>query len=313
MRDISHKVKSLRTATAQAVLKVSPKTIALIQENKIPKGNPLEVSKVAAVQAAKNTQQILPYCHPIPIDYVGADFILGEDTIVVTTTVKAIYKTGVEMEALTAASVAALNLYDMMKQLDKTMTIASVQLLSKTGGTSDFATTLSNPLRAAVLVLSDSVSQGHKNDLSGKLIVERLHAHGVEVADFKAIADNLDVIEKTLKNYSDEVKLDLVITTGGTGMGPRDNTPEAMSKLIERQAPGVAEAMRAYGQERNPYAMLSRSSSGIRGKTLIINLPGSKAAVKESLDVIFPSIMHAFKMLAGDGHVDTERETARQE
>src|SRR5262245_44076344 len=112
MRDISFKIKTFRSARAQAVITASPDTIQQIRDNQIPKGNPLEIAKVAAVQAAKNTSQIIPYCHPLPIDYVGVTFTLKEDRIEIETEVKVIHKTGVEMEALTAASVAALTLYD---------------------------------------------------------------------------------------------------------------------------------------------------------------------------------------------------------
>ena len=131
MRDISQKITTLRTAVAKATLRVSPATLLLIRENKIPKGNPLEVAKVAAIQAAKNTSQIIPYCHPLPIDFVGIEFEMGESLIAATVQVKAIYKTGVEMEALTGASVAVLTLYDMMKMLDDEMEILGVKLVSK--------------------------------------------------------------------------------------------------------------------------------------------------------------------------------------
>jgi cyclic pyranopterin phosphate synthase len=107
VKDVSFKVKTLRVATAQAVVKASPSTLAAIRGNTVPKGDPLAVAKVAAVQAAKNTSQIIPYCHPLPIDYVSCNFDLGADSITVVVEVKAVYKTGVEMEALTAASVAA--------------------------------------------------------------------------------------------------------------------------------------------------------------------------------------------------------------
>src|SRR3990170_1839099 len=113
MRDISNKTSTLRTAIAKATLKVSPQTIQFIRDGKIPKGDPLPVAKVAAIQAAKNTSQIIPYCHPLPVDFVDCRFDLHADSIEITTEVKAIYKTGVEMEALTAASVAALTIYDM--------------------------------------------------------------------------------------------------------------------------------------------------------------------------------------------------------
>lgn len=302
MRDISKKIKTLRTASAQATLKLSPATIELIKRGEIPKGDPLPVAKVAAIQAAKNTSQIIPYCHPLPIEFAGVEFDFGADTIVVTTTVKAIYKTGVEMEALAAASVAVLTLYDMMKMLDEEMEISGVKLLSKKGGKSDFKQAYEKPLRAGVLVMSDSIASGKKDDLSGRLIVDRLKAEGLEVIDYKVVPDDIDKIEETLSKYADDLELDLVMTTGGTGLSPRDCTPEAMARLIEREIPGIAEAARNYGQERTPYSMLSRGLAGVRGKTLIVNLPGSKGGVADSLDALFPALLHSFHVLWGGGH-----------
>ncbi|MBI2996332.1 MAG: bifunctional molybdenum cofactor biosynthesis protein MoaC/MoaB [Candidatus Melainabacteria bacterium] len=311
MRDISKKITTLREATACAVLKVNPNTVNLIKENKIPKGNPLEVSKVAAIQAAKNTSQIIPYCHPLPVDFISVDFELKEDLIIVTTSVKAIYKTGVEMEALTSASVAALNLYDMLKMLDKSMEIINIKLENKRGGKSDFREAYKTPLRACVLVASDSISQGKKDDLSGRLIVDTLKAEGFEVIDYKIVSDDISQIQEAIKNYTDNLKVNLVMTTGGTGFSPRDNMPEAMLGIIEKEIPGIPEAARAYGQERTPYSMLSRGKSGIRGRTIIVNLPGSKKGVRESLDSLFPGILHAFTMLKGSGHPLQEKEIAK--
>lgn len=302
MRDISRKITTLRTAVAQAVLRVSPATITLIRENKIPKGDPLPVAKVAAIQAAKNTSQIIPYCHPLPVDFVGVDFRIGTSEIEIKVEVKAVYKTGVEMEALTGASVAALTLYDMMKMLDGDMEILGVKLLSKRGGKSDFAQPGDAKLRAAVLVVSDSVAAGKKEDVSGKTIVERLQDFNIQVAEYEVIPDDVKRIEERILYFADSLKLDLVVTTGGTGFGPRDTTPEAIKKIVEKEIPGVTEAARAFGQERTPLAMLSRSISGIRGKTIIVSLPGSKGAVTDGLDALFPALLHAFKMLRGEGH-----------
>lgn len=308
MRDVSKKIKTHREAIAKATIKVSPSTISRVKENKIPKGNPLEVAKVAAIQAAKNTSEIIPYCHPLPVDYVGVDFELREGSIEVTTTVKAIYKTGVEMEALTSASVAVLTLYDMLKMLDDKMEIQEVKLIRKKGGKSDFREKYDTILKAAVLVASDSISQGKKDDLSGKLIVDRLKEEGIDVIDYKIVSDEISEIEKALVNYTDNMKLDMVLTTGGTGFSPRDNMPEVMLSVMKREIPGIPEASRSFGQERTPYAMLSRGKAGLRGKTLIVNLPGSKNGVRESLDALFPGILHSFTMIWGGGHPSKQKE-----
>jgi molybdenum cofactor biosynthesis protein MoaC len=275
----------------------------LISEGKIPKGDPLEVAKVAAIQAAKETSRIIPYCHPLPVDFVGVEYEIGERSIQVDVLVKTIAKTGVEMEALTGASVAALTLYDMMKMLDAGMEIERVTLLEKKGGKSDFRDRPGKgPRRAAVLVISDSVSAGKKSDRSGRLMVERLESEGLKVEKYEIVPDDPDTIVERLLSYSDKERLDLVLTTGGTGFSPRDNTPEAMSKVVEREVPGIPEATRAYGQDRTPYSMLSRGRAGIRGTMLIVNLPGSSGGVADSLDALFPGLLHGFGMLAGGGH-----------
>ncbi|HTY37516.1 MAG TPA: cyclic pyranopterin monophosphate synthase MoaC, partial [Bacteroidota bacterium] len=156
MRDISSKTANARSAVARATLKLNETTIDLIRGGGAPKGDPLPVAKVAAIQAAKNTSQIIPYCHPIPVDHVDCRFELSKNTIDVTVEVKAIARTGVEMEALTGCTVAALTLYDMLKPVDKSMEIAGISLIEKRGGKSDFARDAGESLRAAVLVVSDS-------------------------------------------------------------------------------------------------------------------------------------------------------------
>ena len=184
---------------------------------------------------------------------------------------------------------------------DEEMEIAGVKLLDKKGGKSDFKHAFVKSARAAVVVISDSVSGGKAKDTSGLLIRERLEAEGIEVVDFVVIADEKDVIAEKLRAYADAQDLDLVMTTGGTGFSARDVTPEAMSDVIEREAPGVVEAARNYGQERTPYAMLSRGRAGMRGGTLYVNLPGSSGGVRESLEALFPALLHSLKVLRAKG------------
>jgi molybdenum cofactor synthesis domain-containing protein len=258
---------------------------------------------VAAVQAAKQTSILIPYCHPLPIDFVDCTFIVGTSTIVVNTEVKSTYKTGVEMEALSAASAAALTLYDMMKAVDPSMEISGIRLIEKTGGKSDFPVTRKGKARkAAVLVLSDSISRGKNPDASGKAIQRRLTGAGFRVVERKVVPDDSRTIEKTLMRYADSLALDLVITTGGTGFGPRDVTPEATTRIISREAPGIGEALRSAGIRKTPFSMLSRGVSGIRGKTLVVNLPGSTAGVNEAMDVLLPVLHHALDTLSGADH-----------
>jgi molybdenum cofactor biosynthesis protein MoaC len=310
MRDISSKTTTLRTAVARSTLVAGAATIDAIRAGVVPKGDPLAVAKVAAVQAAKETSRLIPYCHPIPIDFVDVAFKLGSTTIEATVTVKAIHTTGVEMEALTGAAVAALTLYDMLKMLDAAMEIGPIRLLEKHGGKSSFPRPQAGSRRAAVIVSSDSVAAGKAEDRSGQLLVERLAAEGFEVAGPTVVPDDVDALVTEIVDCCDEDRVDLVVTTGGTGLGPRDVTPEAMGRVIEREAPGIAEAARHHGQERTPFAMLSRGRAGMRGTTLIINLPGSAQGVAESLDALFPGLLHAFAMIEGGGHAREGRSGA---
>jgi cyclic pyranopterin monophosphate synthase len=301
MRDVSSKSSTLRSAKASAVLNVDKSTIEAIRSGNVPKADPLGVARVAGIQAAKNTSLLIPYCHQVPLDHVEVVVSLESSRIVVTTEVKAIWKTGVEMEALVAASVTALTLYDMLKAIDEGMEIQSVRLLEKKGGKSALKVT-GEGLTAAVLVMSDSVSRGEKEDLSGKLLAEELRGLKFQVPVYKILPDERTGIERELKELADTKQIDLILTTGGTGAGPRDVTPEATLAVIERRLSGVEESLRSYGSDRLPTAMLTRGAAGIRGKTLIINLPGSRRGAEDGINALFPGILHTFRMMRGEGH-----------
>ena len=311
MRDISDKTSTQRTAVATATIALSAETLKRLKSGDLPKGDPLPIARVAAIQAAKQTSAIIPYCHPVPVDFADCQFEVHETGITITTVVKAIYKTGVEMEALTAASVAALTIYDMVKMVDDSAEISGVRLIKKTGGKSEFLRLPPDRIRTAVVVLSDSRSSGKKEDRSGKLIKDRLVERDISVEDFRVIPDDHERIVETLKHLADELKVDLVVTTGGTGVGSRDNTPEAISEIIDREIPGLSEAIRLYGFERNPLSMLSRSVAGTRGKTLIISFPGSVSGVEDAMNATMPALLHAIAMIRGADH-DAEREAEKR-
>lgn len=301
MIDISHKHSTLRSAVARGTLRLGAGTAARIRAADLPKGDPLPVARVAAVQAVKDAARLIPFCHPVPIDWVGVVIDVHDDHVEARVTVRAVAKTGMEMEALTGASIAVLTIYDMCKMFDDDMAITGVELVEKKGGKSDYRTDLARPLRAAVLICSDSVAAGRKTDSSGRAIAARLEREGIEVADVTVVPDEAERIANVLAAYADELRLDLVLTTGGTGFSPRDCTPEAMDRVIERDIPGIPEAMRVHGMARTPYAMLSRARAGIRGGTIVVNLPGSRRGVEESLDALFPALQHAFPMLWMEG------------
>ena len=158
---------------------------------------------------------------------------------------------------------------------------------------------MSIPIRAAVITVSDACASGHREDTSGRALVELLSEHGAEIVETKILADDLDPLTHTLRVLCERNDVNLIVTTGGTGLGPRDNTPEATLRVIEREAPGVAEAVRAESLKFTPMAMISRGVCGVCSGTLIVNLPGSPKAVRESFAVIKPVLSHAIDLLAG--------------
>ena len=245
---------------------------------------------------------LIPYCHQVPLDFVGVEVELREPSVHFSRKSRRVWKTGVEMEALVAASTAALTLYDMLKAIDDTMEIGSISLLKKEGGKSDFPKEAGSQVRAGVLVLSDLASKGQRQDLSGIAIKERLEAMRIAVVDYMILPDDQKIIEEHLVRLCEKLALDIVLTTGGTGLGPRDVTSEATRNIIQRELPGVEEFLRSHGQERTRYAMLGRGVAGVRGKTVIVNLPGSVGGVNDSLDILFPWLLHSLEMIKGGGH-----------
>jgi molybdopterin adenylyltransferase len=157
-------------------------------------------------------------------------------------------------------------------------------------------------VRAALLTASDSCARGERVDASGERLRQRLEGAGWEVVAATVVADEPEAIAATLRTFADDLRVDLVLTTGGTGFSPRDRTPEATAAVLERRAPGIAEALRADGLRRTPHACLSRGEAGLRGGTLVVNLPGSLRAVDEGLDLLLPLLPHALAMMRGEGH-----------
>ncbi|MCL2678243.1 MAG: MogA/MoaB family molybdenum cofactor biosynthesis protein [Clostridiales bacterium] len=152
---------------------------------------------------------------------------------------------------------------------------------------------------AAVLTASDKGAAGKREDVSGQLLQELLRREDFAIADYAVIADERELISAKLRRFCDELRVNLVLTTGGTGFSPRDITPEATLDVVERPAPGIAEAMRAASLSITPKAMLSRAAAGIRGRTLIINMPGSPKAVKESFAALIPALSHGLDIMLG--------------
>ena len=302
MVDITHKTSSLRQAIASAIVTVSKQeTIDAIQNKKVPKGDIYEFSRAAGLLAIKKTSDVIPDCHPLPVEYAAIKHTLDGLSIIISVEVHTIYKTGVEVEAMHGAAITALTIYDMLKPLDKGVEIATIRLESKKGGKTDFKDQLPGSLRTAVIVCSDSVFHNKKQDSSGKKIIEKLTKYNLTADAYEIIPDEFTLIQDKVKQLSGD-GYDLILFTGGTGLSPRDVTPDAIKPLIEREVPGIMEAARNYGQQRTPYAMLSRGIAGFIKNTLVITLPGSTRGVEETMDALFPYLLHVFRVAEGMRH-----------
>jgi cyclic pyranopterin phosphate synthase len=316
MRDITHKQITLRTARAVGIVFCSPATIGLIRGEQLPKGNLFDVARAAGLLGAKHTPQLLPHCHPVGIDGMEMEFafldkglhglLFGEAVfertgIVIRGEARSIGRTGIEMEILMGVSVAALEIYDMLKPVDKGLEIGHIRLLEKKGGKSDRERYFATAPSCAVLVCSDSTAAGQREDKSGTIIKEMLEAAMAQVKHYAIVPDDKGSIQQKIREWVGE-DIQFIFTTGGTGLGPRDNTVSAVREILERDADGIAEAMRAYGQMRTPMAMMSRGVAGSIAETLIVTLPGSSDGARESLEAILPAVFHARKMMKGGGH-----------
>ena len=302
MNNITHKLNSLRKATAHAIVKLSSQnTVDAIINKQVPKGDVFEFSRAAGLLAIKKTSDVIPDCHPLPVEFASITHSINELEITITVEVHTIYKTGVEVEAMHGAAITALTMYDMLKPIDKGIEIRSIHLAEKKGGKSDFNDRTNEELKTAVIVCSDSVAAGNKKDSAGKAIMEKFKKTGIRTSEYSIISDELETIQEKATTLCSS-GFDLLIFTGGTGLSKRDVTPEAIAPLLDREIPGIMEAARKYGQDRTPYAMLSRGVAGFIKDTLVLTLPGSTKGAEESMDALFPYILHLFRVAEGMRH-----------
>lgn len=302
MVDITFKTFTLRKAIAAATIKTSAiSTVEAVKNRTVPKGNVLEFARASALLAIKKTSDVIPDCHPLPVEFAAINYEMSGLDINITVEVHTIYKTGVEVEAMHGASVAALVIYDMLKPIDKNVEISNIRLLEKQGGKSSQKNIETENLTAAVVVCSDSVSQGLKNDTSGKLLVESLNNQGISNVDYSVVPDDVSAIQEKIESYKSK-GCNLLVFTGGTGLSDRDVTPEAVLPFITKEIPGIMETARNYGQDRVKTSMLSRGIAGFSDDMLILTFPGSSGAVKEYVQALFPQVLHVFSVKKGDGH-----------
>ncbi|QCR22877.1 bifunctional molybdenum cofactor biosynthesis protein MoaC/MoaB [Pontibacter sp. SGAir0037] len=311
MHDLTSQSTALQTAQAIGVVFCTAETIALLEQGGLPGGSPFSLARAAGFIGAKATPQLLPQRHAIQLDSLQLEFetlqeelhkgileegVLQRSGILIKAVGKAIGRAGIETEVLTAVSVAALELFDLLKTVDAQLEIGQLRALEQKK-----KKYFNTPPVCAVLVCSDSTAAGEREDNSGKIIMQMLEEVNAEVKHYLVLPDDKAQIQQQIKKWVEE-DVQFIFTTGGTGLGPRDNTVSAVKEMLERDADGIAEAIRVHGQMRTPLAMMSRGVAGAIGHTLVVTLPGSSNGVRESLEAILPAVFHARKMMKGGGH-----------
>ena len=299
MVDVTEKTPSIRRARAEGIIMLRADTINLIQNEAMPKGNVLTAAKIAGIQAAKKTWDMIPMCHQLNLSFVNLEFELDREQIMIRSIVKTRESTGVEMEALTAVSTAALTIYDMCKAVDKTMTISAIKLVEKIGGKSDHA--IEYRPRVGIITMSDSISAGKSEDRSGPMLLKGFTDSGCKGDHQKVLPDGSEELIPTIEAWIQD-GVELIITTGGTGLGPRDLTIQMVENNIDSRLPGIEQALHAYGRGKVKTAMLSRLTAGVVKGTIVVCLPGSTGAAKDALKVLIPTIFHSFHMMKGEKH-----------
>ena len=304
MIDVGEKPTTRREALARGRMVTTAEVVRLLVADGLPKADALATARIAGIAGAKRTSDLIPLCHPLPIDAVTIDLRPEGDSVVIEARVSTTGRTGVEMEALTAVAVAGLTLHDMVKAVDAGATLTDVQLVEKTGGkhgrwTRDLLQPEGEAPKkvggARVLVVSTGAAAGTRVDTTGSRIVGWLREQGLETPDAVVVAD-ADVAAG-LRAALQEAP-EVLITTGGTGPSPSDRTPEATAAVLDRPLPGVAEALRA--RAGTPTAALGRGVAGLAGGSIVVNLPGSTGGVDDGLTVLADLLPHLRHQIRGE-------------
>lgn len=296
MIDISHKKTTLRYARASGKIYLDSNTIDRVKQKTVPKGDVAEVARTAGILAAKRTPEWMVFSHTLPLDWVEVHMEILPDALKFTSETRTVWKTGLEMEAMVAVNAALLNAYDMLKPLQANITLGEIKLEEKTGGKSDMTDRFDPPLKTAILTVSTAKKEGKRPNRSGEIIADFFKNQPVKITIEETLPESKSILEEKLVELTDSGEVDLILLTGSSGPQQSDVVPEVLRKVSDKLIPGIGEAMRQYGYQRTPFAMLSDQVGGMRGKTLMVALPGSSRGAEESLHALFPGILHFFKM-----------------
>ena len=316
MVNTSNKPITTRIAIAQGTIRISKQTFLHIQENTVPKGNPLVLAEITGILGAKKTHELIPLCHPLALEQViiQTECIPDQHAITVYCLALASAKTGVEMEALSGVQSALLAIYDICKQIDPVIELSGIKLLFKQGGKHSpwihpdglpafmqqiltQHTSIFNNLPIAIVTLSQRAFKQEYADRTGALLKTQLSNLGAKIIDYKIIPDNSNQLIEYLKKLILNKAPQLILTNGGTGIAPMDITTESIKNMCDKIIPGIGEALRQEGAKYTPYSWLSNCLAGIYKKTLIICLPGSPNAIQETLPLLKNLIPHALNIL----------------
>ncbi|MFG1790987.1 bifunctional molybdenum cofactor biosynthesis protein MoaC/MoaB [Nocardia sp. NPDC049149] len=324
MVDVSAKADTTRVAVAAGELRTTAEVVALVRADDLPKADVLSTARIAGIAGAKKTSELIPLCHQLALSSVKVEFGFTDTAITIEATAKTKGPTGVEMEALTAVAVAGLTLHDMVKAVDPAAELTGVRLLTKEGGkhghwqrpareqehsaspatesaVAEADQAADDARSAVVLVASTGAAAGTRVDTTGPVLTEWLAGLGFSVRGPLVYPD-----AEIAAGLADALRFApaLVISTGGTGASPTDATPEATLAALDRELPGVAEAIRQRGTAKFPLAALSRGVAGLAGRTVVVNLPGSPGGVKDGIAVLEPLLDHLLAQVAGGGNHD---------
>ena len=325
MVDVSAKTESKRTAIARSVVHISASTLELLKAKALPKGDVLTVAQIAGIMAAKRTSEFIPMCHPLALTHTDVRFLVHDEppSVLIEASASTSDRTGVEMEAIIGAQIAAATIYDMVKAVQKDVVIGDTRLILKSGGKSGLfkveepllfavepAAPLPQPrplperwegegLACAVVTLSDKGYAGEREDRSGPNLAALLEALSPAKVQNFLLPDDPTALRALVKKLA-ALGWGLIVTTGGTGLSPRDTTPEALIPELDRRLPGFEQVMFAEGLKHTPHAVLSRCLAGTIGTSMVIALPGSRKAAEENLSAILPVLPHALEKLNGD-------------